>query len=328
MWDYIAKDGDKPRIWIDAASEMGWDYYMADAGFAEKWGGSDSVIKIIDYASGKGISILGWAHTREFDTREKAAGTMKRYASWGLSGAKIDFFDHNTLSDNPREWRDYEDTQQSLQMRDWIFDLAIENEFLLELHGNTMPSGERRQFPNLMTLEGVDGMERRAKPAANDLTIPYTRNVMGPVSYTVIHFERCPGTHAYQLAMPVVYEAGLKIYAEHGRKLLEWPGREFIQDIPAAWDETKYIEGLPASHIVIARRKGADWYVAGMTDAARKVEIPLKFLESGRYYSALIFSDDTHDTMSRKTDRVSNDSSITFELLERGGFACRLSPEQ
>ena len=91
---------------------------------------------------------------------------------------------------------------------------------------------------------------------------------MGPVSYTVIHFERSPGTHAYQLAMPVIYEAGLKIYAEHGRKLLEWPGRELIKDIPAAWDESRFIEGLPASHIVIARRKGSDWYVAGMTESA------------------------------------------------------------
>jgi alpha-glucosidase len=176
-----------------------------------------------------------------------------------------------------------------------------------------------------MTLEGVDGMERRAKPATNDLTIPYTRNVMGPVSYTVIHFERSPGTHAYQLAMPVVYEAGLKIYAEHGRKLLEWPGREFIKDIPAAWDETRFIEGLPASHIVIARRKGSDWYVAGMTDSARNLVIPLNFLDRGKDYNALIFSDDTHQTMKREIVEVNADSSLNLELLERGGFACRIT---
>ncbi len=324
MWDYIAKDGDKPRMWVDATSEMGWDYYMADAGFAKRWGGSDSVLNIIEYASTKNVNIIGWAHTSEFNTREKAAETLKQYASWGLKGAKIDFFDHNTLSENPREWRDYEDTQQSLQMRDWIFELAIGNEFLLELHGNTMPTGERRQFPNLMTLEGVDGMERRAKPAANDLTIPYTRNVMGPVSYTVIHFERSPGTHAYQLAMPVVYEAGLKIYAEHGKNLLEWPGRELIKDIPASWDETRFIEGLPASHIVISRRKGSDWYVAGMTDSARTVVIPLNFLDPGKGYNALIFSDYTHQTMKREIIEVNTGASLTLDMLERGGFACRI----
>jgi alpha-glucosidase len=225
-----------------------------------------------------------------------------------------------------REWRDYEDTQQSLRMRDWIFELGIEYTFLLELHGNTIPTGERRQFPNLMTLEGVDGMERRTKPASNDLTIPYVRNVMGPVSYTVIHFERSPGTHAYQLAMPIVYEAGLMIYAEHGQKLLEWPGRELIKDIPSNWDETKYLEGMPASHIIIARRNGNNWYIGGMTDEARTVNIPLDFLDDSKNYNALIFSDETHTTMNKETISLEKGSNLSINLMERGGFAVRLSP--
>mgnify|MGYP004701875457 CR=1 FL=1 len=327
MWDFIAKDGDKPRMWIDATAEMGWEYYMADAGFARRWGGSDSVLKILEYADSKNVSLIGWAHTREFDTREKANVTMRQYSEWGFKGVKIDFFDHNTLSENPREWSDYEDTQQSLRMRDWIFELGIEYSFLLELHGNTIPTGERRQYPNLMTLEGVDGMERRTKPASNDLTIPYVRNVMGPVSYTVIHFERSPGTHAYQLAMPIIYEAGLMIYAEHGQKLLEWQGRELIKDIPSNWDETKYIEGMPASHIVIARRSGNDWYIGGMTDEARTVNIPLNFLDDGKNYNALIFSDETHTTMKHENISLINKSNIKLDLLERGGFAMRLSQE-
>ncbi len=177
-----------------------------------------------------------------------------------------------------------------------------------------------------MTLEGVDGMERRTKPAANDLTIPYVRNVMGPVSYTIIHFERSPGTHAYQMAMSIIYEAGLKIYAEHGQKLLEWPGREMIKDVPAEWDETKYIEGLPASHIVIARRKGQDWYIGGMTDEPRTVSIPLDFLEEGKNYDALIFSDETHTKMHREMRIVSTADNLSFNMLPRGGFALHLSP--
>lgn len=325
MWDFIAKDGDKPRMWIKATSKMGWEYYMADAGFSNRWGGSDSVLNVVKYANSKNVGVIGWAHTREFDTREKADSTMKRYANWGLKGAKIDFFDNNTLSENPRDWRDYEDTQQSLQMRDWIFDLGIKYSFLLELHGNTIPTGERRQYPNLMTLEGVDGMERRTKPAANDLTIPYVRNVMGPVSYTVVHFERSPGTHAYQLAMPIVYEAGLMIYAEHGEKLLEWQGKELIQDLPSTWDETRFIEGKPANHIVIARRKGNDWYIGGMTETERVVNIQLDFLEKGKRYNSLIFSDDTHTTMNKTLKQITSNDSISFNLLERGGFALRLS---
>jgi alpha-glucosidase len=328
MWDYIAKDNHKPRMWIDAVAEMGWEYYMADAGFAEHWGGSDSVSRILDYADFKNIGVIGWAHTREFNTPEKAAQTINTYANWGLKGAKIDFFDHNTLSESPQDWRDYEDTQQSLQMRDWILDLGTENEFLLEFHGNTIPTGERRQYPNLMTLEGVDGMERRAKPASNDLTIPYVRNVMGPVSYTIIHFERSPGTHAYQMAMSVVYEAGLKIYAEHGHKLLEWPGREMIKDVPAEWDETQFIAGWPGRYIVVARRKERDWYVAGMTDEARTVELNLNFLTEGIDYNGLLFKDRTHDTMTRETPDLENSAKLSIDLLDRGGFTLRLRSNQ
>ena len=177
-----------------------------------------------------------------------------------------------------------------------------------------------------MTLEGVDGMERRAKPAANDLTIPYVRNVMGPVSYTIIHFERCPGSHAYQMAMSVIYEAGLKIYAEHGLKLLAWPGREMISEVPAEWDEIKFIEGLPASHIVVARRKGETWYAAGMTDAPRTVNLPLDFLEEGKNYDALIFSDQDSTMMNRETRVAVNKDTLLLELLPRGGVAVRLRP--
>jgi alpha-glucosidase len=327
MWDFIARDGDKPRMWIDAVAEMGWEYYMADAGFAKKWGGNDSVPEVIKYADSKKVNVIGWAHTREFDTREKAIETMGRYKGWGLKGAKIDFFDQNTLSENPKDWKDYQDTQQSLKMRDWIFELGIKNSFLLELHGNTIPTGERRHYPNLMTLEGVDGMERRTKPASNDLTIPYTRNVMGPVSYTIVHFERSPGTHAYQMAMSIVYEAGLMIYAEHGKKLLEWPGREMIKDVPSNWDEIRFIDGMPASHIVIARRKGQDWFIGGMTDAARTANIALDFLADGKEYNALIFRDETHTTMLKETQTVTKATNLSFELLERGGFAVRLSPK-
>ena len=326
MWDYLAGDRDQPRMWIEATAEMGWEYYMADAGFVNRWGGPDSVPGITGYAASKKVGICGWAHTREFNTVEKAAAIMERFAQWGLKGAKIDFFDHNTLSDHPRDWRDYEDTQESLQMRDWIFHLAIENSLLLELHGNTMPTGERRQYPNLMTLEGVDGMERRSKPAANDLTIPFVRNVMGPVSYTIIHLDRHPGTHAHQLAMSIIYEAGMKIYAEHGHKLLAWPGRELIQEIPAAWEETTFIAGEPASHIVLARRKGNTWYIGGMTDEPRSVEIPLGFLEGGRDYEALIFSDLGMTEMQREVLSIHHSDSLSMNMLQRGGFAIRCKP--
>jgi alpha-glucosidase len=128
------------------------------------------------------------------------------------------------------------------------------------------------------------------------------------------------------MAMSIVYEAGLKIYAEHGKKLLEWPGREMIKDVPAEWDEIKYIEGLPASHIVIARRHGDDWYIGGMTDESREVTFTLDFLADGKNYEVLIFSDNTHAEMNREIRNVKKADKLSFALLPRGGFGVRVSP--
>ena len=123
---------------------------------------------------------------------------------------------------------------------------------------------------------------------------------MGPVSFTVIHFERSKGSHAHQLATPIVYEAGLMIYAEHGETLLEWSGRELIADLPSNWDEIRFLDGMPGSHISLARRSGDDWYIDGMTASPRTADLELNFLDEGRAYEMLLFSDQTHDTMARE----------------------------
>lgn len=327
MWDFIAGDKDKPKMWVDLVSQMGWEYYLADAGFERQWGGPEAVRQATAYAASKNVGIIGWAHTRDYDTRQKAIDNMKRYADMGLKGAKIDFFDHDTLSDPPNKvTNDYEDTQRSLQMRDWIFEQGVANRFLLEFHGCMIPTGERRRYPNLMTCEAVGGMEKRTPTVTNDLTIPFTRNVMGPVSYTVIRFSKSPGSHAYQLAMPIVYEAGLMIYAEHGQTLLDWPGSEILKTIPSAWDEIRFIDGTPSTYIILARRKGQDWFIGGMSAAARKADIALGFLPAGKDYDALIFSDETHTTMKRQTRKVNSTTNLSLDMQENGGFAVRLTP--
>ena len=84
---------------------------------------------------------------------------------------------------------------------------------------------------------------------------------------------------------------------------------------------------MPAGHIVIARRKGADWYISGMTDEVRTVDISLDFLNEGKKYHALIFNDDTHTTMKKETRLISSNDTLSLNLLERGGFALRIRPE-
>ena len=85
---------------------------------------------------------------------------------------------------------------------------------------------------------------------------------------------------------------------------------------------------MPASHIVIARRKGNEWYIGGMTDEARTIDIRLNVLDKGKRYDAFIFSDETHTTMKKELKQVTNNDSLSFNLLERGGFALRLIPNK
>jgi len=87
-----------------------------------------------------------------------------------------------------------------------------------------------------------------------------------------------------------------------------------ITDVPSKWDEIRFIDGMPDSHIIIARRKGQDWFIGGMTDVARTANIPL-------------FRDETHTTMLKETPTLTKVSNLSFNMLERGGFAVRLCPK-
>jgi hypothetical protein len=117
-----------------------------------------------------------WGDTPDLNSREKAEEVLTRYAGMGLSGAKLDFFDHHPFTGNKRT-QDFPDTQASLKMRDYLMEIAAKQRLVLEFHGCTLPSGERRRYPHFMTAEGVAGMEKRTPKIENELTIPYVRNL-------------------------------------------------------------------------------------------------------------------------------------------------------
>lgn len=319
-WDFLAGDRDKPQVWIDFDVAMGWEYHLVDAGFARRF----DVPAATQYAREKKVRMIGWGYTPDLNSREKAEQVLARYAEMGLSGAKLDFFDHHPFTGNKRT-RDFEDTQASLKMRDYLMEIAAQRHLVLEFHGCTLPSGERRRYPHFMTAEGVAGMEKRNPKIENELTIPYVRNVMGPVSFTVIKFDRSLGSHAYQMAQTVVYEAGIQIYSERHDRLRAFAGVDFLKQVPSAWDETRFLDGYPGSHAVYARRKGKDWFVGGMTDQPRTARLPLGFLGSDASYQAQIYRDGATPTnLVIETKTVTRESSLDVSMLQHGGFAVHL----
>lgn len=323
-WDYLAGDRDNPQVWIDFVADMGWEYHLVDARFENRF----DVPAATKYAREKGVEIIGWGYTPDLNTREKAEQVLTHYKQWGLRGAKLDFFDHHPFVENKRT-NDFEDTQASLQMRDTFMEIAAKLHLVLEFHGCTLPTGERRRYPNFITAEGIAGMEKRNPKASNEMTIPYVRNIMGPASFTVVNFSRSLGSLAYQMGQSVVYEAGIQIYAERHDRLRAFAGVDFLKKLPAAWDDIHFVDGYPESHAIFARRKGNDWFVGGITDQARDARVPLDFLKPNTTYQAKIYKDG-----AAKADLVIEDKTVTREdilalpMLQNGGFAVYLKPVQ
>jgi alpha-glucosidase len=250
---------------------------------------------------------------------------MAQLEKLGVSGAKIDFFDQR---DNTAEKTDdLEDTQARLHVRDFLAETAARHHLVVEFHGCAVPSGERRRWPHLMSAEAVYGLERKQQLPEHDLTIPYVRNVMGPVSYTPVLLDRSAGSYAYQLGQAIIYEAGIQIFAEKHERLSTFEGLELLTVLPSAWDETRFLEGYPASHTVIARRKGKSWFIGGITGEPRTATIPLTFLPAHASFEAAVYRDgDARTKVIKDHSTVTRNKVLRIPMLKTGGFAIRLDP--
>jgi hypothetical protein len=178
-----------------------------------------------------------------------------------------------------------------------------------------------------MAAEAVAGMEKRNSRPGHELTIPYVRNVIGPVSFTVVKFDRSIGTPAYQMAQAVVYESGIQIYAERHDRILAFKGVEFLKKVPANWDETRFLDGYPETHAVFARRKGNDWFVAGITNGPRTATVALSFLPPRKAYAATTYRDgEAKSDLVVEEKTVSSTDTMKVDMLQSGGFAAHLHP--
>src|SRR5262249_16344119 len=202
----------------------------------------------------------------------------------GITGAKIDFFDH--------------EAKEVIDLYASILREAAQYQILLDFHGANKPTGQFRTWPNEMTLESVKGMEasRLMDRATHETTIPFTRCLAGPAEYTVMLFgeRRRNTTWAHQVASAAIVSAPILTYATIPDNIYANPAVEVIKNNPATWDETIVLPGSEIGELAaFARRKGNTWFVAVMNGTQpKKIKIPLTFLKSGTY-KATVVSDDT-----------------------------------
>ena len=221
-----------------------------------------------------------------------------------------------------------------------ILDDAAQFEMMVYFHGCLVPRGWARTYPHLMTCEGVRGAEwynngpefTATAPGLNTI-LPFTRNVVGAMDYTPVTFTNSQYPHitsyGHELALSVVFESGIQHMADRPEGYYSLPdaAKTFLKDVPCTWDDIKLLSGYPGHDIVIARKKGNDWYVGGLNSENKEKEQPvdLGFLPEGMKYKLMLIADGEHDKNFRVQYMVVDKTcTINVKLLRRGGFAAKL----
>ncbi|KQW93686.1 glycosyl hydrolase [Massilia sp. Root418] len=353
-WDWWSGPlaGMKPDMasykrFIDFAAAAGLPYYLIDAGWASGPAGCCDALPgtditraadgidmpaLVRYAAGKGVGLLLWAHWEHVAPRMDEV--LDTYARWGIKGVKVDFMNR--------------DDQDVVAFYERIAQATARRKLLLDLHGAYVPAGLQRTYPNFITQEGVLGaewhkMSNKVTPRHN-LTLPYTRMLAGPVDYTPGGFRNGTSatftvraempmtqtTRGQALAMYVVYESPLQMVSDDPDAYRDAPGFDFIQRVPTAWDETRFLSGEPGRDIVLARRQGSSWYVGAMTaDEARggSVErVALGFLPAGRFRATVWEDGGTPNEVRRVEREVTAAEVLSLRLAPAGGAAVILEP--
>jgi hypothetical protein len=300
---------------VDFAASAGLEYVLVDAGWDASW-----VPALVAYAAQRGVRIILWTDYADIADRQARAATFDQWAAWGVAGVKADFFQSDSAA-------------RMAVMEDIARDAAARH-MLVDFHGCTVPRGLQRTWPNVMTAEGVRGAEylRNAgtELPANNVTLAFTRNAVASMDFTPVTFSARGrvSTAAAQLAQSIVFESGLQHYADDPASYEARPNAlELIRQAPAAWDDVRYLDGVPGQWVTLARRSGQRWFIGSISATpARTATIPLRFLDAGRAYTARIYADGPADTIAVSRQPVISSSVLTLPVDADGGFSVVLTP--
>ena len=326
------------KYYIDFASQYGIEYVILDEGWY-KLGNLLEVVpeisieELVAYGKKKNVGIILWAVWKTLDDQFEPA--FNQAEKWGIKGFKVDFMQR--------------DDQPVINFYHKVCREAARRRMLIDFHGAIRPATMTRTWPNLINVEGVRGLEQNkwskyANPEHN-VTLPFTRMFLGPMDYTpgamvnsgseknfAAIFERpmSLGTRVHQLAMYVVYEAPLQMLADTPSHYLREPEvMEFLAPVPTVWDETKVLDAKMGDYVVIARRKGREWYIGAMTDwTARTLDLDFSFLPAGNLqmdsYEDGPNADRRGNDYKKGKVAVNKNTKLKITMAPGGGWAARI----
>jgi alpha-glucosidase len=325
------------KYYIDFASKFGIPYIIMDEGWAKSTtdpytpNPKVDVHELIRYGKENNVGIVLWL---TWLTVHENMDLFKTFNQWGVKGVKIDFMDRSD--------------QWMVNFYENVAKEAAKHQLFVDFHGSFKPAGLEYKYPNVLSYEGVRGMEQMGGCTPdNSVYFPFMRNAVGPMDYTPgamismqpdNYISRRPnsasiGTRAYQLALFVVFESGIQMLADNPTLYYNSPEcTEFITQVPTTWDDTKALEAIVGEIAVVAKRKGDKWFIGGMTNGEkeeRTVEINFDFLEKSRTYTMAYFEDGINAgrqamDFRKKTKEVKFGDKIEVKMVRNGGWAAVL----
>jgi alpha-glucosidase len=325
------------KYYIDFAAKYGLPYIILDEGWY-KLGNVLEVVPEINmeeltaYAKQRNVGIILWVVWKTLD--DQLIPALDQFEKWGVKGIKVDFMQRSD--------------QILIDYYHRVSRECAKRKMLVDFHGDQKPATMTRTWPNLISTEGVRGMEwskwsADSEPKHN-VTLPFTRMFLGPMDYTpgamrnatkltfapIFGQPMALGTRCHQLAMYVVFESPLQMLSDSPSNYMREPeAMEFLSAVPTEWDETRVLDARIAEYIAVARRSGKDWYVGAMTDwTPRNLDIDLSFLPEGNFtmevYQDGINADRFASDFKKTTVSVNKNTKLTLPLAGGGGWAARI----
>lgn len=321
------------KYYIDWAAKNGVPYMTLDAGWSESY-----IAELCEYAAKKGVGIFVW--TWASNPLEAPYDWVKKMKSYGVTGAKIDFFERND--------------QEAMCWQRQLARRLADEKMLILYHGCPVPSGLNRTFPNILGYEANRGQEcnfwDHTISPRHHCTSPYIRLLVGPTDFTPGSLRQAnkanfkpqdipdtppmsQGTIAHEMALFVVLDQGIASLCDAPTEYDKYPDLErLVTQVPVTWNEALPLDGKVSEHIIIAKRHGAEWYIGALTaDEARSYNVKLDFLTRGTTYDVEIIADSADSEDSPRHYQVikqivKRGDTLPLTLVKGGGAAIKLTP--
>ena len=321
---------------IDLASAMGFEYCLVDNWWDQRIG-RDQMAELSKYAQSKGVHLLAWYNSNGYwnDAPQTPRDCMntaiarEREMSWlqsiGVKGIKVDFFGG--------------DKQETMKLYEDILSDANRHGLQVVFHGCTVPRGWERMYPNFVASEAVLASENLffAEDATIregfDLTLhPFCRNATASMDWGGVIMNKWMSTDnksrhtrkttdIFEMASGITMQTSVQCVAMQPNNLqeLEKFEMDFLRQLPTTWDETRFIDGYPGKYVVMARRHGSDWYIAGLNAQSTPLNLTIDLFGFGDKLSK-IYTDNKKGNPQVGSLKKDKNGKVKVTIQPNGGL--------